>query len=137
MPDWSTSDFAEILTRYDLSDIFKYGFQAARRSKAEPRFNNDRMCLELSGFEVDIIEEVGYLWDPRYAEYYSLWVWLFSMLFRPPMEAYVVSNWLQVARLWSGENYIGGGDIYPLVHTITYIRHQPHFGRIPLVIRSY
>lgn len=80
MPDWSTSEYAEILTRYDMSGNFKYGFRATRGFKAEPRFTDDRMCLELTGFEVDVIEEVGYLWDPHYPEYYSVWIWLFSML---------------------------------------------------------
>ena len=56
VPDWSISNFTEILTQYDWSDNFRYRFQAARGSKAEPRFTDDRMCLEPSGFVVDIIE---------------------------------------------------------------------------------
>jgi hypothetical protein len=110
VPDWSICDEADILTRYDTTDDFKYKFQAGLGSRADLNFGNEGNWLKIFGFEVDKIDEVGYLWEPRHQEHSSTWSWLKNLYLHATSVAYYIANWVEVARVWSGKSYIGGED---------------------------
>jgi hypothetical protein len=112
VPDWSDQgDTSLMLTRYSWTGDCSYRFHAARGSKAEPRFTDNGMCLQLSGFVHDVIEEVGYLCERRDQEYSSIITGLFTKILTGPLVPYAIINWFQVARVWSDKKYIGGGNI--------------------------